>query len=347
MNKELFEAVDEICREKGIPKEILLGKLEAALTTAYKKELNASENVYVVMNEEKSEIRVLSTKEVVEEVENPSTQINLEEAHRINRKLEIGDTIEIELIPKEFGRISAHAAKNVITQGIREAERGIVYQEFSSKEHEVLSGIVTRVDHGSISIEIGKTDVYLMSGEQIPGEKFQKGDRVKIYVVEVKEAPKGPLVKISRTHPGLVKRLMELEVPEIHDGVVEIKAIAREAGSRTKVAVWTKFEDIDPIGSCIGPKGSRIASIVAELKGEKIDVIRYHEDPAEFIAEALSPAQVVSVLVSQSEKSCRAIVPDGQLSLAIGKEGQNARLAAKLTGWKIDIKPESEAYKNI
>jgi len=347
INKELFEAINEICKEKGIPKEILLAKLEAALTTAYKKELNASDNVYVIMNEEKNEIRLLSTKEVVEKVENPSTQISLEEAHRISRKLNIGDTVEIELIPKEFGRVSAHAAKNVITQGIREAERGIIYQEFSSKEHEVLTGVVTRVDSGSISVEIGKTEVYLMNGEQIPGEKFNKGDRVKIYVVEVKDAPKGPLVKISRTHPGLVKRLLELEVPEIHDGTVEIKAIAREAGSRTKIAVWTRFEDIDPIGACIGPKGSRIANIVSELKGEKIDIIKYHEDPADFIAEALSPAQVVNVIISQGEKSCKAIVPDSQLSLAIGKEGQNARLAAKLTGWKIDIKPESEAYKNL
>ena len=347
INKVLFEAVNEICAEKGIPKEILLNKLEAALATAYKKELGASDNLYVVMNEATAEIKAMATKTVVKEVENPNLEISEEDARRISASLSEGDTVDIELEMREFNRISAHAAKNVITQGIREAERGIVYQEFSSKENEILSGIVSRVEANSICIEINKTVVYLIGSEQIPGEKFKEGDHIKVYVVEVKEAPKGPLVKISRTHPGLVKRLFELEVPEIHDGSVVIKNIAREAGSRTKIAVWSADENVDPQGACIGPKGARVSTIVNELKGEKIDIVRYYDDPADYIAQALSPAKVTNVFVNEAEKACRAVVPDNQLSLAIGKEGQNARLAAKLTGWKIDIKPESEAYTNL
>ncbi len=345
--KILFEAVNEICAEKGIPKEILLSKLEAALATAYKKELNVADNIYVVMNEEKAEIHVMATKTVVAEVENPALEISEEDARKINASLAEGDTVDIELQAREFNRISAHAAKNVITQGIREAERGIVYQEFSSKENEILSGVVSRVDANSICIEINKTVVYLIGSEQIPGEKFREGEHIKVYVVEVKEAPKGPMVKISRTHPGLVKRLFELEVPEIRDGLVVIKNIAREAGSRTKIAVWSADENVDPQGACIGPKGARVSSIVGELRGEKIDIVRYFDDPADYVAQALSPATVTNVFVNEAEKICRAIVPDNQLSLAIGKEGQNARLAAKLTGWKIDIKPESEAYTNL
>lgn len=347
INRPLFEAVNEICAEKGIPKEIMLSKLEAALATAYKKELNVADNVYVIMNEESAEVKVMATKTVVKEVENPGLEISEDEARKISATLTEGDTVDVELVTKEFNRISAHAAKNVITQGIREAERGIVYQEFSSKENEILSGVVSRVEQNSICIEINKTVVYLIGSEQIPGEKFKEGEHIKVYVVEVKEAPKGPMVKISRTHPGLVKRLFELEVPEIHDGTVVIKSIAREAGSRTKIAVASNDENVDPQGACIGPKGSRVSSIIRELKGEKIDIVRYYDDPADYIAQALSPANVSTVFVNEAEKSCRAVVPDSQLSLAIGKEGQNARLAAKLTGWKIDIKPESEAYTNL
>lgn len=345
--KELFEAMNELCKEKGIPKEVMNEKLAAALATAYKKELNAADNIYVKLDEKNGEIKIFATKTVVEEVENPALEISIKEAHKISKQFVEGDTVDVPQQVKEFGRIAAHAAKNVITQGIREAERGMMFQQFSSRENEILSGIVTRVEPSSICIEINKTPVYLVASEQIPGERFREGDHVKVYVVEVKDGAKGPLVKISRTHPGLVKRLFELEVPEIQDGSVLIKSIAREAGSRTKIAVYTADENIDPIGACIGPKGARVASIVSELKGEKIDIVRYFDEPADYIAQALSPANVVNVFVSEDEKICRAVVPDNQLSLAIGKEGQNARLAAKLTGWKIDIKPESEAYTNL
>ncbi len=346
-NKELFAAIAELSKEKGIPKEILIDKLQAALVTAYKKELGAGDNLVVELNEEKNSVKAYVEMQVVETVENPLVEMDLEEAHTYAKKYSIGDTVRIEKKVKEFSRIAAHAAKNVITQGIREAERGIIYQEFQSRENEILSGVVTRVEPNNICIEINKTPVYLMASEQIPGERFQVGDHIKVYVVEVRETSRGPLVKISRTHPGLVKRLFEIEVPEIQDGSVIIKSIAREAGSRTKIAVYTEDENIDPIGSCIGPKGSRVASIVGELKGEKIDIVRYYDDPGDYIAQSLSPANVVNVFVAAGEKNCRAVVPDNQLSLAIGKEGQNARLAAKLTGWKIDIKPESEAYTNL
>lgn len=347
VNKELFLAIDELSKEKGIPKGILMDKIQAAIATAYKKELGAGDNLVVEMNSDKNEVKVYAEMSVVETVENPLLEIDLDEAHTHAKKYNVGDVVRVEKKVKDFSRLAAHAAKNVITQGIREAERGIIYQEFQSRENEILSGIVSRVEPNNICIEINKTPVYLMASEQIPGERFSVGDHVKVYVVEVKEAPKGPLVKISRTHPGLVKRLFEIEVPEIQDGSVIIKSIAREAGSRTKIAVYTEDENIDPIGSCIGPKGARVASIVAELKGEKIDIVRYYDDIGDYVAQALSPANVVNVFVSPDEKSCRAVVPDNQLSLAIGKEGQNARLAAKLTGWKIDIKPESEAYTNL
>ena len=280
-------------------------------------------------------------------MDNPGTEISLEEARLSLPRVELGDTIRIEVKPKNFGRIAAQTARQVIIQGIREAEQGMIYDEFTSKEHEILTGIITRIDprSGAVALRIGSgsesTEAYLSVNEQVRGETYQEGSRLRVYVVEVRRSTKGPQVLISRTHPGLVKRLFELEVPEIYDGTVEVKSIAREAGSRTKMAVWSADENVDPIGACVGPKGQRVAAIVDELRGEKIDIIKWSEDPAQFIAAALAPSDVVDVMMAEEGKACRVIVPDDQLSLAIGKEGQNARLAARLTGYKIDIKPES------
>lgn len=343
INAELFEALEILEKEKGIPKEYMYGKIEAALLSAYRKDAGTAENVAVIVHPETSEIKFVARYNVVDEVEDPDTEMLVSEAQKISTRLLVGDVAEIEIKPKNFGRISAQTAKQVLIQGIREAERGLVYEEFQEKEHEILTGIVQRVDHRSVSIEIGKSEIYLMAGEQIPGESFREGERVKVYVVEVRNTTKGPQVMISRTHPAFVKRLFELEVPEIFDGVVEIKSAAREAGSRTKLAVWSNDENVDPIGACIGPKGTRVGNIVNELRGEKIDIIKWSENPLEFIAAALSPAEALEVRELPGERNCRVIVPDDQLSLAIGKEGQNARLAAKLTGWKIDIKPASAA----
>lgn len=340
-NPELFEALNLLEKEKNIPVDYMLERIETALQMAYRRTHSGAENVVVVADREKAEIRLLVRYNVVEEVLDPENEISLEEAKKISPKLEIGDVTEVELEPKEFGRISAQTAKQVIIQGIREAERGLVFQEFHSKEHEILTGVVTRIDGRNITVEIGKSELFLSGNELIPGETFYEGQRVKIYVVEVRSGVRGPQIMLSRTHPGLVKRLFELEVPEIYDGTVEIKSVAREAGSRTKLAVWSRDPNVDPIGACIGPKGTRVSVIVDELHGEKIDIVKWDEDPAVFIAAALSPAEVLEVIDLPGEKSCRVIVPDDQLSLAIGKEGQNARLAAKLTGWKIDIKPES------
>ena len=286
-------------------------------------------------------------KDVVEEVDNPCTEMSLQMAREKLPHAQLGDVIRIEVRTRDFGRIAAQTARQVIIQGIREAEQGMIYDEFTSKEHEILTGVVTRVDprNGNVSLRIGtgtdSTEALLMAGEQVPGEDLTEGMHVKVYVVEVRRSTRGPQVLISRTHPGLVKRLFELEVPEIYDGTVEVKSIAREAGSRTKMAVWSNDENVDPIGACVGPKGQRVGSIVEELRGEKIDIVKYSEDPAQFIAAALAPADVVDVWMADEGKACRVIVPDDQLSLAIGKEGQNARLAARLTGYKIDIKPES------
>ncbi len=341
INTELFEALALLEKEKNIPVDYMLERIETALQMAYRRTHAGAENVVVVTDKEKAEIKLVVRYNVVEEVLDPDNEISLTEAKKISPKLEIGDVAEVELAPKEFGRISAQTAKQVIIQGIREAERGLVFQEFHSKEHEILTGVVSRVDGRNISVEIGGSELFLSGSEMIPGETFHEGQRVKIYVVEVRSGVKGPQIMLSRTHPGLVKRLFELEVPEIYDGTVEIKSVAREAGSRTKLAVWSRDANVDPIGACIGPKGARVSVIVDELQGEKIDIIKWDEDPAVFIAAALSPAEVLEVISLPGEKSCRVIVPDDQLSLAIGKEGQNARLAAKLTGWKIDIKPES------
>ena len=350
MNAEFFEAIEDIEKEKGIPRAYMYTKIEQAMLAAFRRDNPAAaDNVEVILDEEKKRIEMNVNKTIVDEVEDPALEINIEAAKKISRRAKVGDVIGVPVETKKFGRIAAQSAKQVIIQAIREAERGMVYEEFTSKEHEILTGVVSRIEprNGSVSIRIVSngedTEAMLAANERIKTEALSEGDRIKVYVVEVKNSTRGPQVLISRTHPGLVKRLFELEVPEIFDGTVEIKSIAREAGSRTKMAVWSADADVDPIGACVGPKGGRVASIVNELGGEKIDIVKYSEIPEEYIAAALSPSEVVSVTMMDDGKSCRVIVPDNQLSLAIGKEGQNARLAAKLTGFKIDIKPESEA----
>ncbi|MEA5152244.1 MAG: transcription termination factor NusA [Oscillospiraceae bacterium] len=350
MNAEFFEAVADIEREKGIPRGYMYDKIRQAMLAAFRRDNpECEDNVEIILDEEKKRIEMNVNKTVVDEVTDPSHEINIESAHKLSRRVKEGDIVPVPVETKKFGRIAAQAAKQVIIQGIREAERGIIYEEFTSKEHEILTGVVSHVEqrNGSVSIRIASnseyTEAMLAPNERIKTEALNEGDRIKVYVVEVRNSTRGPQVLISRTHPGLVKRLFELEVPEIFDGTVEIKSIAREAGSRTKMAVWSSDADVDPIGACVGPKGGRVASIVNELGGEKIDIIKYSETPEEYIAAALSPSDVVSVTMLEDGKSCRVIVPDSQLSLAIGKEGQNARLAAKLTGYKIDIKPESES----
>ena len=350
MNAEFFEAIEDIEAEKGIPRGYMYDKIKQAMLAAFRKDNpECEDNCEIILDEEKKRIEMNINKLVVEEVEDPFHQITLDAAKKVMRRAKLGEVIAVPVEPKKFGRIAAQAAKQVIIQGIREAERGIIYEEFTSKEHEILTGVVSHIEprNGSVSIRISSnsefTEAMLSPNERIKTEVLREGDRIKVYVVEVRNSTRGPQVLISRTHPGLVKRLFELEVPEIYDGTVEIKSIAREAGSRTKMAVWSSDPDVDPIGSCVGPKGGRVAGIVNELGGEKIDIVKYSENPEEYIAAALSPSEVVSVTMMEDGKSCRVIVPDAQLSLAIGKEGQNARLAAKLTGFKIDIKPESEA----
>jgi len=345
---EFFLAIDLIEKEKGIPKSYMLEKISQALISAYKRDHEgAGDNITVETDEEAKSVRMFIKKDVVETVDDPFTEMSLEEAREKIPRANLGDVIRIEIKPHNFGRIAAQTARQVIIQGMREAERGMVYDEFSSKEHELLTGVVTRVDphSGAVSLRIGtgneSTDAFLAAGEQVRGESYSEGMRLRVYVVEVRRSTKGPQVLISRTHPGLVKRLFELEVPEIYDGTVEVKSIAREAGSRTKLAVWSEDPNVDPIGACVGPRGQRVNAVVDELKGEKVDIIKYSDDPAQYIAAALAPADVLDVSVDAESKSCRVVVPDDQLSLAIGKEGQNARLAARLTGWKIDIKPQS------
>ena len=348
MNADFFSAIEAIEKEKNIPREYMYEKIEQAMLAAFRKDNpDYGENVRVVLDEEKKTVELVVTKTVVEEVEDPTAEINIEAAKNISKKAKTGDELIIPVDTKNFGRIAAGAAKQVIIQGIREAERGIIYDEFNSKEHEILTGVVSRIEPrtGGVSIKINSnsefTEAMLAPGERIKGEELREGDRIKVYVVEVRKSTHGPQVLISRTHPGLVKRLFELEVPEIFDGTVEIKSIAREAGSRTKMAVASNDPDVDAIGACVGPKGGRVASIVDELGGEKIDIVKYSEDPQEYIAASLAPAEVISVTLLDEGKSCRVTVPENQLSLAIGKEGQNARLAAKLTGYKIDIKADS------
>ena len=333
---EIFAALAMLEKERGISQTFMMDKIVQALTTAYKRDHEGVENVVVDVDEGKRELKMFVQKEVVDEVENPGTQMSLDDAKAISAKYNVGDIVNIPVDNIEFGRIAAGNGKQVIIQGLREAESGMVYDEYNSKQHEILTGVVTRIDPrtGNASLRIGTgteaTDAILLAGEQVKGETLIEGQRIKVYLVDVRRQSRGPQVVISRTHPGLVKRLFELEVPEIYDGTVEIRSIAREAGSRTKMAVWSNDEN-----------GQRVNSIVEELRGEKIDIIKYSDDPAEYIAAALAPADVVDVRLAEEGKACRVIVPDDQLSLAIGKEGQNARLAARLVGYKIDIKPES------
>ncbi len=349
---EIFAALALLEKERNIPKSFMLDKIIQAITTAYKRDHDGVENVIVDVDEEHQTLKMYVQKNVVDEEDyvDPANEMTLAEAKALSAKYEIGDIVNIPVDNTEFGRIAAGNGKQVIIQGLREAERGQVYDEFNSKQHEILTGVVTRIDprNGNVSLRIGtgteSTEALLMAGEQVPGEELTEGMHVKVYVVDVRRSTRGPQILISRTHPGLVKRLFELEVPEIYDGTVEVKSIAREAGSRTKMAVWSNDENVDPIGACVGPKGQRVGAIVEELRGEKIDIIKYSEDAPAFIAAALAPADVVDVWMADEGKACRVIVPDDQLSLAIGKEGQNARLAARLTGYKIDIKPQS--YKD-
>ena len=346
---EIFAALAMLEKERGIPQNFMMGKIIQALTTAYKRDHEGVENVIVDVDEDKHDLRMYVQKEIVEEVMDPANEISLEDARKRSAKNELGGVVNIPVENVEFGRIAAGNGKQVIIQGLREAEHGMIYDEFNSKQHEILTGTVVRIDprNGNVILKIGtgseSTEAVLSQNEQVEGETLTEGQMVKVYLVEVRRTTRGPQVLISRTHPGLVKRLFELEVPEIYDGSVEIRSIAREAGNRTKMAVWSEDENIDPIGACVGPRGQRVNAIVEELRGEKIDIIKYSEDPAQFIAAALAPADVLEVRLSAEGKACRVVVPDDQLSLAIGKEGQNARLAARLTGYKIDIKPASHS----
>ncbi|WFD11718.1 transcription termination factor NusA [Tepidibacter hydrothermalis] len=345
MNLEFIDALEQLEKEKGVSKDILIDTIEAALVSAYKRNFGSCQNVRTEIDRENGEVKVYSQKRVVEndDVYDDFLEIAIDEAREINKNYELEDMVEFEVTPKNFGRIAAQTAKQVVVQRIREAERDVIYSEFINRETEIVTGIVARVSKGIVYISLGKIEGVLNQTEQIPGETYEVGQRIKSYILEVKKTTKGPQILLSRSHPGLIKRLFELEVPEIYDGVVQIKSISREAGSRTKMAVHSIDENVDSIGACVGAKGSRVKNIVDELKEEKIDIIKYSENPAEFISSALSPSKVISVDLVEEEKSAKVIVPDYQLSLAIGKEGQNARLAAKLTNWKIDIKSESQA----
>ena len=349
MNAEFFEALAMLEKERGLPADYLLEKIKNAIVIAVKKDYEVEdENVSVVIEPDQGKFSVSLLKTVVEEVEDPATEISLEEAQQKKKSCNAGDEYAIPLKTKDFGRIAAQTAKHVIRQGLKEAERSQMYAEMQSKAHEIISAVVTNIEpvKGIVTLELGKGGVAtLPRNEQVAGEELREGQHVKVYVVDVMETERGPRMMISRTHPGLVKRMFEMEVPEIFDGTVEIKAISREAGARTKMAVWSKDENVDPVGACIGPRGQRVANIVEELGGEKIDIVRWSEDPAQFISAALSPATVVGVeLLEGDTKSCRVTVPDHQLSLAIGNKGQNARLCARLTGYNIDIRPESGYY---
>ncbi|WP_083249218.1 transcription termination factor NusA [Bacillus solimangrovi] len=346
MSTELFDALTLLEKEKGISKEVILEALEAALISAYKRNYNQAQNVRVDINPDTGTMRVYTRKEVCEDVYDALLEISLEEAREINPQFEIGDIVEIEITPRDFGRIAAQTAKQVVTQRVREAERGIIYNEFIDREDDIMTGIVQRQDSRFIYVSLGKTEAILPQSEQMSNETYAPHDRLKVYITKVEKTSKGPQIVVSRTHPGLLKRLFEMEVPEIYDGTVELMSVSREAGDRSKIAVFAANEDIDPVGACVGQRGQRVQAIVNELKGEKIDIVRYSEDPVEYVANALSPSKVVKVIVNEADKATTVIVPDYQLSLAIGKRGQNARLAAKLTGWKIDIKSQSEAEEN-
>ena len=345
-NNELLEALNILEKEKNISKDTLLEAIENSLITACKNHFGKSDNVKVNMNPETCEYHVFQEKTVVEQVEDPCTEISLANARMEDSKYELGDIVNVEVKSKEFGRIATQNAKNVILQKIREEERKVLYSQYYSMEKDVVTGIVQRYVGKNVSINLGKVDAILTENEQVKGEVFQPTERIKVYILEVKATPKGPKILVSRTHPELVKRLFESEVTEVKDGIVEIKSIAREAGSRTKIAVWSNDPDVDPVGACVGMNGARVNAIVNELRGEKIDIINWNENPAMLIENALSPAKVISVIADDEEKTAKVVVPDYQLSLAIGKEGQNARLAARLTGFKIDIKSETQARES-
>ena len=344
MNLEFLEAIEDLERTKHMSKDMLIEAIESALVSAYRKNYGTSQNVRVDIDRETGDINVFMRRDIVEEVEDPLSQVSIEEAREIDPEYEVGDIIEYMVTPRDFGRIAAQTAKQVVIQRIRETERGMIYDDYITRQTEIVTGIVQRISNGTVFVNMGRAEGILSANEQIPGERYRVGDRIKVYVMDVKRSTKGPQVFLSRTHPGLVKRLFELEVPEIQEGIVEIKSVAREAGSRTKIAACTYDENVDPVGSCVGPRGQRVQAVVDELGGEKIDIINWSEDPGKMISAALSPAKVEMVLINEdsTEKSALVVVPDYQLSLAIGKEGQNVRLAARLCGWKIDIKSHSK-----
>ncbi len=344
MNREFIKAVEELEKEKEISKDLLVEAIESALVSAYKKNYGTSQNVRVNIDRETGDIDVFMRKDIVEEVEDDLVEISIEEAREIDPKYQPGDVIENQVTPRDFGRIAAQTAKQVVVQRIREAERGQIYDDYANRQSEIVTGIIQRISNDTVFINMGKTEGILAATEQVPGEKYVVNSRIKVFIMDVKKTTKGPQVYLSRSHPGLVKRLFELEVPEIQDGIVEIKSISREAGSRTKMAVYTADENVDAVGACVGARGTRVQSIVDELFGEKIDIINWNDDPEKLISSALSPAKVEKVVVNEEGKSATVIVPDYQLSLAIGKEGQNVRLAAKLCGWKIDIKSHSQYF---
>jgi len=343
MNNEFMDALATIEKEKGIDKEIILEAIEQALITGYKRNFNSAQNVRVDVDRESGMIRVFARKEVVEEVFDTRLEISLEESKSMNPLYDVDDVVEIEVTPRDFGRIAAQTAKQVVTQRVREAERGIIYADFIDREEDIMTGIVQRQDHRFIYVDLGRVEALMPIGEQMPNESYKHNDRIKAFITKVEKTTKGPQIMISRSHPGLLKRLFELEVPEIYDGTVEVKSVSREAGERSKIAVYAEDPEVDPVGSCVGQRGQRVQTIVNELKGEKIDIVKWSEDPKVYVANALSPSKVLQVKVNVEGKMTQVVVPDYQLSLAIGKRGQNARLAAKLTGWKIDIKSQTDA----
>lgn len=343
MSSELLDALTLLEKEKGISRDVIIEAIEAALVSAYRRNFNQAQNVRIDLNLGVGTMRVFARKEVVDEVFDPRLEISLEDAQRINPNYQLEDVVELEVTPKDFGRIAAQTAKQVVTQRVREAERGIIYSEFIDREEDIMTGIVQRQDAKFIYVSLGKIEAILPANEQMPNEHYKPHDRIKVFITKVEKTTKGPQIFVSRTHPGLLKRLFEIEVPEIYDGTVEIKSVAREAGDRSKISVHSDNPEVDPVGSCVGPRGTRVQAVVNELKGEKIDIVKWSEDPVVFVANALSPSKVLDVIVNEEEKATTVVVPDYQLSLAIGKRGQNARLAAKLTGWKIDIKSETDA----
>ncbi len=343
MSSELLDALNILEKEKGISREVLVDAIEAALISAYRRNFNQAQNVRIDLNLDRGTMRVFARKDVVDEVFDSRLEISLEEAKNINPNYQLEDVVELEVTPKDFGRIAAQTAKQVVTQRVREAERGIIYSEFIDREEDIMTGIVQRQDSRFIYVSLGKIEALLPVNEQMPNEQYKPHSRIKVFITKVEKTSKGPQIFVSRSHPGLLKRLFEIEVPEIFDGTVEIKSVAREAGDRSKISVYADNQEVDPVGSCVGQKGQRVQAIVNELKGEKIDIVKWSEDPVVFVANALSPSKVLEVIVNEPAKATTVIVPDYQLSLAIGKRGQNARLAAKLTGWKIDIKSETDA----